>query len=79
MCGGGWQIQSENISVLEASRMVLLVNNLSAKAGDMRYGFDTWVQKIPWSRKWQLTPEFLPGKFDGQRSLSSYSPWAAES
>ena len=25
--------------------------------------------------KWQLTPEFLPGKFHGQRSLAGSSPW----
>ena len=28
-----------------------------------------------WSRKWQPTPVFLPGKFHGQRSLAGYSPW----
>ena len=28
-----------------------------------RHGFDPWVGKIPWSRKWQPTPVFLPGKF----------------
>ena len=38
-------------------------------------GFDPWVRKIPWSKKWQPTPVFLPGKFHGQRSLSGYSPW----
>ena len=27
------------------------------------------VGKIPWSRKWQPTPVFLPGKAHGQRSL----------
>ena len=27
-----------------------------------RHGFDSWVRKIPWRRKWQLTPVFLPGK-----------------
>ena len=32
--------------------------------------FDPWVGKIPWSRTWQPTPVFLPGKFHGQRSLS---------
>ena len=32
-------------------------------------GFDSWVRKIPWSRKWQPTPIFLPGEFLGQRSL----------
>ena len=29
---------------------------------------------IQWSRKWQPTPVFLPGKFHGQRSLAGYSP-----
>ena len=32
-------------------------------------GFDLWVRKIPWRRKRQPTPVFLPGKFHGQRSL----------
>ena len=37
--------------------------------------FDPWVGKIPWSRKWQPTPGFLPEKSHGQRSLGySYSP-----
>ena len=27
-----------------------------------RPGFNPWVGKIPWSRKWQPTPVFLPGK-----------------
>ena len=34
----------------------------------------SWVKKISWSKKWQLTPVVLPGKFHGQRSLSDYSP-----
>ena len=34
-----------------------------------RYGFDPWVRKIHWRRKWQSTSLFLPGKFDGQKSL----------
>ena len=34
--------------------------------------FDPWVGKIPWRRKWQPTPVFLPGKFPGQRSLVGY-------
>ena len=40
-----------------------------------RPGFDPWVRKISWSRKWQPTPVFLPGKFHGRRSLVGYSPW----
>ena len=31
--------------------------------------------KIPWRRKWQSTPVFLPREFHGQRSLAGYSPW----
>ena len=37
--------------------------------------FNSWVRKMPWSRKWQPTPLFLPGKSHGQRSLAGYSPW----
>ena len=39
-----------------------------------RPGFDPWVGKIPWRRKWQPTPVFLPGESHGQRSLVGYSP-----
>ena len=40
-----------------------------------RRGFDPWVRKIPWGRKWQPTPLFLPGKSLGQRSLAGCSLW----
>ena len=40
-----------------------------------RHGFDPWVWKIPWRRKWRPTPVFLPGKSHGQKSLVGYSPW----
>ena len=39
----------------------------------------SWGGKIPWRRKWQSTPVFLPGKFHGQRSLADYSPWGHKS
>ena len=35
-----------------------------------RPGFDPWVRKIPWRRKWQPTPVFLPG--------DKRSPWTEE-
>ena len=41
----------------------------------MRPGFNPWVRKIPWRKKWQPTPVSLPGKCHGQRSLVGYSPW----
>ena len=44
-----------------------------------RHGFDPWVAKIPWSRKWQPTPVFSPGKSYGQRSLADYSPQVTKS
>ena len=36
-------------------------------------GFDPWVRKIPWRKKWQPTPVLLPGKSHGQRSLVGYT------
>ena len=41
-----------------------------------------WVQSLgqknPWSRKWQPTPVFLPGKLHGQRSPVGSSPWGCK-
>ena len=39
-----------------------------------RHRSNPWVRKIPWRRKWQPTPVFLPGESHGQRSLAGYSP-----
>ena len=50
-----------------------MVKNPPANAGDIRDGFDTWVEKIPWRRAWQPTPVFLPGESHGQRSLAGHS------
>ena len=61
-----------------ASQEALMVRNLPANAGDMRYGFDIWVGKIPWRRKWQPIPVFLSGESHGQRSLAGYSPWGCK-
>ena len=46
------------------------VKNLPAR----RPGLDPWVRKIPWRRKWQLIPVFLPGESLGWRSLAGCSP-----
>jgi len=40
-----------------------------------RCRFDPWVRKIPWRKKWQLTPIFFPGKSHRQRNLEGCSPW----
>ena len=39
-----------------------------------RHGFNPWVGKILWSRKWQPTTIFLPGKFHVRQNLVGYSP-----
>ena len=43
-----------------------------------RPGFNPWVRKIPWRRKWQPTPVSLPGESHRQRSLAGYSPWGCK-
>ena len=35
-----------------------------------RCGFDPWVKKNPWRRKWKPTPVSLPGKYHVQRRLA---------
>ena len=57
-----------------ASQVVPVVKNTLTNAGDIRDTFDPWVQKIPWRRKGQPTPVFLPGKSHRPRSLMGYSP-----
>jgi len=37
-------------------------------------GFDPWAGKIPWSRKRQTDPVFLPGRFHEWISLVGYKP-----
>jgi len=39
-----------------------------------RRQFNPWVRKIPWRRKLQPIPVFLPEKPLGQRNLVDYSP-----
>ena len=57
-----------------------VVKNLPGNAGNAkRHGFDPCIDpsigKIPWSKKWQPTSVFLPGKFYEQRRLAGYSLW----
>ena len=53
--------------------MVPAAKNLRANIGNLR---DAGLipGKIPWRRKWQPTPLFLPREFHGQSSLVGYSP-----
>ena len=43
-----------------------------------RRRFDSWLGKLPLSRKWPPTPVLLPGKFHIQRSLRGYSSSGCE-
>ena len=38
-----------------------------------KHGFDPWMGKISWDRRWWPPPVFLPGKSHGQRSLTGYN------
>ena len=41
-----------------------------------RCGFNPWVRKIPWRKKWQPTPVLLPGKsMNRGAKQATYSPW----
>ena len=66
------------LSFHSLSGLLLLLWWLSGKESlcqCRRCGFDHWVGKIPWRRKWQPTPLLLPGKSHGLRRLAGYSPW----
>ena len=43
---------------------------------------ETWIPslvcKVPWSKKWQPAPVFLPGKLHRQGSFAGYSPWVCK-
>ena len=80
-----------NKNITQISILLLLLflsNNIRDFPGDsavrnspanMQEMQKTWVGslgwKIPWRRKWQPTPVFLPGQFHGQRSPVGHSPW----
>ena len=52
-----------------------MVKSLTANAADSRdVGLIPGSGKIPWRRKWQPTPVFLPGESHGRGSLVGYSP-----
>ena len=54
-------------------QLVILTGFLSWAKGNNRELF--LPDKFPWSRKWQPTPVFSPGKSCRQRSLVGNSPW----
>ena len=74
-----WKIpQTEEPDGLQSRGFIIgLPRWLNAKESacqHRRLRFYPWVGKIPWRRKWQPTPVFLPGESHGRRSLVGYSP-----
>ena len=60
--------------ILKLKGAFLVAQSVKNPPAVQEMGFDPWVRKIPWRRKWQPTPVFLPGESHGQRSLVGYSP-----
>ena len=59
--------------------MVKNLSNLPANVGDVREAdLIPGSGRFTWSRKWQPTPVFLPGKFHGQRRVAGQSPWGGK-
>ena len=54
----------------KASLVAQMVKNLPAT---QQTGFNPCIGKMPWRRKWQPTPVFLPGESHGHRS-----PWGCK-
>ena len=74
--GSGRSPGEGNSNLLQYSSVASLwVRQLSVRLQCGRAGFNPWVGKIPWRRKWQPTPVLLPGESHGGRSLIGYSPW----
>ena len=65
---GGGKTISWAVLCASLRRAIRLSDKVSA-CQCRRCGFDPWVGKILWRRKWQPTLVFLPGKFCWQRSL----------
>ena len=60
------QMQSHKARALcGASLVAQMVKSLPTR---QETGFSPWVGKIPWRRKWQPTPVFLPGEFMDRRA-----------
>ena len=78
--GVGKKKNKRVVNLFQASQVVLAVKNLLANAGDSkRHEFNPWVGKIPWRQAWQLTPLYLLGESQRQRSLVGYNQGVAKS
>ena len=79
LCPFGGEITTvENVCVYRYLMDLIRASLVAQRLKHLPAMRETWVQslgqKIPWRRKWQPTPVFLPGESHGQRSLVGYSP-----
>ena len=61
---------------LSSFRASLVAQRLKRLPGMWETGFNHWVGKIPWRRKRQPTPVFLPGESQGWGSLVGCRLWS---
>ena len=64
-----WRVTSDD-SIFHSSHVAGTVTASTQQCYAVPYSYP-WVGKIPWRRKWQPTPVFLPGEPHGQRSLEA--------
>ena len=74
-----WQADTLSLSH-QGSRIanIIFTESKDCQPLPKKGGFNPWVGKIPWSRKWHPTPVLLPGKSHGWRSLVGCSPWGRQ-
>ena len=69
---GAWLLQSMGSKESDTTEQLIWTElRVEFHCQCKRYGFDPCVEKIPWSRKWQPTPVFLPGKSEEPGGLQS--------
>ena len=74
----GFDIQ-RTLSLIVALVWYASTSLVSQMVKDLPAVWETWVRSLGWDdplgKEWQPTPVFLPGEFQGQRSLEAYNPW----
>ena len=89
-----WRILNSSAGIPSSPRALSVVKppkahltSLSKMSGSRLVTTPSWLSEslrlfffvqFFWSRKWQPTPVFLPGKFQELRSLAGYRPWGPQ-
>ena len=83
LCGdlNGKEIPGRGDRCVDSCRTSQVALEPACQCRHQRRRFDPWVRQIPWRRKWQPTPVFLPGESHGQRTPQTEagcSPWGCK-